>query len=306
MIIIWPKLITLNEVCFICIWKVEHATSFSFWFLLTQISKVSMCQFSSPVQSAIHWTDDWLNQSSPRPFGPDWIFSPADWTSQFHTLLFINVRQVWVSHCSRSRIFLHQYSFSEKWKLKGNTNFLLSYNTNFLLANFLLTDIFLRINASSFWQPRSHTCIYFTSLAARRLVLPATAGGAQHTETATPAVKISCYNSSRSPSLYIWVESFQIWCFHSSAQLFIIFQFESVRKPPSMTHPNVHIRFPDLANGWADCVQIWCVARYPLDKCFTHVWGGVHLHVRTCKPLFQISQTAGRIAFKFCVWLGAQ
>ena len=86
MIIIWPKLISLNEVCFICIWKVEHVTSFSFWFLLTQISKVSMCHFSSPDQSAVHWTDDWLNQSSPRPFGPDWIFSPADWTSPFHTL----------------------------------------------------------------------------------------------------------------------------------------------------------------------------------------------------------------------------
>ena len=42
----------------------------------------------------------------------------------------------------------------------------------------------------------------------------------------------------------------------------------------------MHTRFPDLANGWADCVQIWCVARDPLDKCFTHVWGGVHLHVR--------------------------
>ena len=68
------------------LWKVEHATSFSFWFLLTQISKVSMCQFSSPVQSAIHWTYDRLNQSSPRPFGPDWIFSPADWTRPFHTL----------------------------------------------------------------------------------------------------------------------------------------------------------------------------------------------------------------------------
>ena len=86
MIIIWPKLITLNEVCFICIWKVEHATSFSFRFLLTQISKVSMCQFSSPHQSGIHWTDDGLNQSNPKPLGPDWIFSPADWTGPFHTL----------------------------------------------------------------------------------------------------------------------------------------------------------------------------------------------------------------------------
>ena len=30
----------------------------------------------------------------------------------------------------------------------------------------------------------------------------------------------------------------------------------------------------------------------------------MHLHVRTCTPLFQISQTAGRIAFKFGLWLG--
>ena len=65
-------------------------------------------------------------------------------------------------------------------------------------------------------------------------------------------------------------------------------------------------RFPDLANGWVDRVQILCVNRDPLDYCFTHVWGGVHLHVRTCTPLFHILQTAGRIAFKFCVWIGTQ
>ena len=56
---------------------------------------------------------------------------------------------------------------------------------------------------------------------------------------------------------------------------------------------HVHTHFPDLTNGWADCAQIWCVARDPLDKCFTHVWCGIHLHVRTCTPVFQISQTAG-------------
>ena len=37
--------------------------------------------------------------------------------------------------------------------------------------------------------------------------------------------------------------------------------------------------------------------------CFTHVWGGVHLHVRTCTPFFHILQTAGRIASKFGAWL---
>ena len=46
-------------------------------------------------------------------------------------------------------------------------------------------------------------------------------------------------------------------------------------------------RFPDLANGWADRVQIFCVNRDPLDNSFTHVWGGVHLHVRTCTPRFR-------------------
>ena len=50
-----------------------------------------------------------------------------------------------------------------------------------------------------------------------------------------------------------------------------------------------------------------CLPRHtrdPLDNCFPHVWGGVHLHVRTCTPVFQISQAAGRIVFKFGVWLG--
>ena len=29
---------------------------------------------------------------------------------------------------------------------------------------------------------------------------------------------------------------------------------------------HVHTRFPDLANGWADCVQIWCVARAGIGR----------------------------------------
>ena len=48
---------------------------------------------------------------------------------------------------------------------------------------------------------------------------------------------------------------------------------------------HVHTPLPYLANGWADCVQILCVNRDPLDNCFAHVWYGVHLHVRTCTPL---------------------
>ena len=42
---------------------------------------------------------------------------------------------------------------------------------------------------------------------------------------------------------------------------------------------------PYLANGWADCVQTWCVANDPLDKRLTQVRCGVHQHVRTWTPL---------------------
>ena len=53
----------------------------------------------------------------------------------------------------------------------------------------------------------------------------------------------------------------------------------------------VHAPFPYLANGAMDCIQIWCVSSrihyiITLDKCGTHVWGGVHLHMRTCTPRF--------------------
>ena len=48
---------------------------------------------------------------------------------------------------------------------------------------------------------------------------------------------------------------------------------------------HVHTRFPDLANGCTDCVQIWCAASDPLDERLTQVRCGVHLHVRTCTPL---------------------
>ena len=67
-------------------------------------------------------------------------------------------------------------------------------------------------------------------------------------------------------------------------------------------HVNTTVSY--LANGWADWVQIWCVARDPLDKITTHVRGEVQLHVRTCTPLFRFSQTVGRIVFKFGVWRG--
>ena len=58
-----------------------------------------------------------------------------------------------------------------------------------------------------------------------------------------------------------------------------------------------------LLNGWTDCAEIWCMVRDELAMRFTPLMGRVHLHVRTCAPLFRISGTAGRIVLKFGVWL---
>ena len=41
-----------------------------------------------------------------------------------------------------------------------------------------------------------------------------------------------------------------------------------------------------LGNGLTDCVQIWYVGWGSLPKCLPQVIGEVHLHVRTCTPLF--------------------
>ena len=46
------------------------------------------------------------------------------------------------------------------------------------------------------------------------------------------------------------------------------------------------------------------VFRDQLSITFTQIRGGVHLNVRTCTPLFHVSQTAGWIAFKFGLWQG--
>ena len=61
--------------------------------------------------------------------------------------------------------------------------------------------------------------------------------------------------------------------------------------------------FPYLGNGWTDCVEIWHVISDPLARLFTKVKGGAQLHVRTCAPLSHISETPGRIALKFGMWL---
>ena len=65
-----------------------------------------------------------------------------------------------------------------------------------------------------------------------------------------------------------------------------------------------------LGNGLADCVQIWYVGWGSLTKCLPQVIDEVHLHVRTCAPLFHkcsaccFSVTVGPTALKFGMHLG--
>ena len=60
----------------------------------------------------------------------------------------------------------------------------------------------------------------------------------------------------------------------------------------------------------AECVQIWYVGWGSLTKCLPQVIDGMHLHVRTCAPLFHkcsaccFSVTVGPIALKFGMHLG--
>ena len=84
------------------------------------------------------------------------------------------------------------------------------------------------------------------------------------------------------------MDCIQIWCVSSRIHYII-----TLDKCGTHVWGGVHLhvrtctpRFPDLANGWADCVQILCVNRDPLDNCFAHIWCGLHLHVRTCTPRF--------------------
>ena len=50
--------------------------------------------------------------------------------------------------------------------------------------------------------------------------------------------------------------------------------------------------FPYLGSSQTDCAEIWYVVREPMAGCFTKFYVGVQLHVRTCAPLFHISETA--------------
>ena len=65
-----------------------------------------------------------------------------------------------------------------------------------------------------------------------------------------------------------------------------------------------------LGNGLADCVQIWYVGWGSQTKCLPQVIDEVHLHVRTCAPLFLkcsaccFSVTVGPIALKFGMHMG--
>ena len=65
---------------------------------------------SNPVQSRIRWTGDFIIQSSPNPFGLDWILNPADWSSLFHTLILSSVLFSFVYFFVRA--FFRSYIFS--------------------------------------------------------------------------------------------------------------------------------------------------------------------------------------------------
>ena len=115
-------------------------------------------------------------------------------------------------------------------------------------------------------------------------------------------------------SLYLWNglsnsrAVFFVRCHHS-----INFVFDWHRYPPVPATARGTCRGEGVGDtlsivnsttDWPDCVQIWCVLKDQLAITSTQVGGGVNLHVRTCTPVFHIWQTAGRIAFKFCVWQG--
>ena len=52
------------------------------------------------------------------------------------------------------------------------------------------------------------------------------------------------------------------------------------------------------------CIEIWYALGDPLVTAYAVVTGGVSLHVRTCTPRFCISGTARPFGFNFSVWAG--
>ena len=59
-----------------------------------------------------------------------------------------------------------------------------------------------------------------------------------------------------------------------------------------------------LGNYWADWDEIWYIAWYVIASRGAHLKLRVPLHVRTCAPLFSISETTGPIGLKFCTQSG--
>ena len=65
----------------------------------------------------------------------------------------------------------------------------------------------------------------------------------------------------------------------------------------------VHTPFLLFGNGWTHRAEISDVARDLLAMRFAQVMEGVRLHVRTCTPVFHISEINGRIVVKLRVLL---
>ena len=64
---------------------------------------------------------------------------------------------------------------------------------------------------------------------------------------------------------------------------------------------------PSVSRKRLDGLRRICyVVGDPLPGRSTEVDDGVNPHVSTCAPLFRITETAGRIALKFGVWLRDQ
>ena len=78
--------------------------------------------------------------------------------------------------------------------------------------------------------------------------------------------------------------------------------------PPGVRGPELCPSTSVRRNGWADGDKIWCMFRDQSAMHIRQVMGGVHLHVGTSAHvqmclLFRTSETAGRIALKFGLWL---
>ena len=129
---------------------------------------------------------------------------------------------------------------------------------------------------------------------------PPPAGGGKSRGPSGRGLNEPHFITSGAPS----AERVLLWCWPDCVQFCCVLRDQlaitstQVRGGGESTRAHVHTRLPYLANGWADYVQILCVTRDPLDS-------ALHMSdmecICTCAPLFHISQTTGRIAFKFCM-----